>query len=266
MVRPAPSTVPFAIFRLQNDTGSALFYAYEGEAPSELPAAAAAACGEAPSSRAGGRPLHIIFEGFQPIEVRPPYRDRYRLWPVAHAGAAAPPIIYVLASSSVGNTSLTLRSPFVLENSSPAAVSVVLTKKPAYDDCACVRDGRGVDARGVERDGAKFQIVLHMKLVCHFDFGEIRERIWRQSICSYTTRTFRPPKFIISYRTVFVFSSFRCGLRDTDEKKVSPFSVKPDGRSGERRPQFTARRRWHVTPTSFRRAGRNAMRACEPRR
>jgi len=82
----------------------------------------------------------------------------------------------------------------------------------AYDDCACVRDGRGVDARGVERDGAKL----------HFDFGEIRERIWRQSICSYTTRTFRPPKSCRTYRTVFVFSSFRCGLRDRGRKKSVP--------------------------------------------
>ena len=88
----------------------------------------------------------------------------------------------------------------------------------AYDDRARARDGRGVDARGVERD-------------LHFDFGEIRERIWRQSICSYVyDEHFDPRNSFRTCRTVFVFSSFRCGPR----AEVSPFSVSQTRRTKRR--------------------------------
>ncbi|KAL1511905.1 hypothetical protein AB1Y20_005186 [Prymnesium parvum] len=126
----ASTQVPFAVFSLVNDTGSALRFAFEGESTNELAPGSTAACAEAPSALRKGRALTITFDGFQSLDMHPPYRDRYRLWPISHSGSATP-IIYVLASSSPENSSLTLRSPFILENSSPEAISVHLTKKDA---------------------------------------------------------------------------------------------------------------------------------------
>jgi len=68
----SPATVPFAPFRLQNDTGIPLRYSFYGEAPCELPASTGAALAEAPSSQAGARALRVQFDGFQPLELRPP--------------------------------------------------------------------------------------------------------------------------------------------------------------------------------------------------
>ena len=123
------SAMPFARFRLLNDTGCSLLYAFDGDTPTELPAAAMAACAHAPSSRAQGRALQVVFDGFQAIELRPPYRDRYRLWPVAYRGTT-PPILYVLASSSIENASdmLKLRSPFAIENCCPGVARVSLSR------------------------------------------------------------------------------------------------------------------------------------------
>jgi hypothetical protein len=64
-----------------------------------------------------------------------------------------------------------------------------------------------------------------MKLVLHFDEGEIRERIWRQSICSYTTNI-STPEIRMSVgieRFLFFFRRFGAGFGTRTKKKCPPF-------------------------------------------
>ena len=62
-----------------------------------------------------------------------------------------------------------------------------------------------------------------MKLVLHFDFGEIRERIWRQSICSYTTNISTPEIHVGIERFLF-FRRFGAGFGTRTKKSVPLFS------------------------------------------
>jgi hypothetical protein len=68
-----------------------------------------------------------------------------------------------------------------------------------------------------------------MKLVLHFDEGEIRERIWRQSICSYTTNI-STPEIRMSVgieRFLFFFRRFGAGFGTRTKKKCPPFQSNP---------------------------------------
>ena len=134
----SPATVPYAPFRLQNETGALLRYTVGGEPPCEVPASTGAALAEAPTSKPGVPALRVAFQGFQVIELRPPYRDRYRLWPTDHEGVN-PPVFYVLAQSSLEGASelLTLRSPFMIKNCSPAQASLLVH---SGDAPPCVMD------------------------------------------------------------------------------------------------------------------------------
>lgn len=119
----------FAPFQLHNATGTPLSFtplslAAEGQpAEEELPP------GETASLASAG--LLVSFPGFQPLELQPPFRERYRLW-FGHASRASQ-IVNVLAESGKrGVTTLvTLHSTIVLHNTCADEVKLRLCRRDA---------------------------------------------------------------------------------------------------------------------------------------
>ena len=122
---------PFApCLLLRNDTGVPLcFWLQAGHQPSELAPNAEALLPDDPGSNPRGV-VHVLFEGFQRLDLRAPYRDRYRLWPAAPSGQS-PNIVYVLVHSHgvEGTVHVTLHSPFALLNTTAESIGVRLRKR-----------------------------------------------------------------------------------------------------------------------------------------
>ena len=116
---------------LRNDAGVPLYYRMQsGQSPSELAPNAEALLPDKPSV-AAQTCLHVLFEGFQQLDLQAPYRDRYRLWPAARAPGRSPSIVYVIVHSRMvdGVEHLTLQSPFALLNATAAKLGVRLSKR-----------------------------------------------------------------------------------------------------------------------------------------
>lgn len=115
---------------LRNDTGVPFsFWLQAGDLPSELaPSAEVLVPDEPGGSHPGQRNcLHVLFGGFQKLDLHAPYRDRYRLWPAGLSGQS-PHIVYVLVHSrSVdGVEHVTVHSPFTLLNATAEPLGVRL--------------------------------------------------------------------------------------------------------------------------------------------
>ena len=127
-----------APFVLRNETGTPMCFWIDGPDPqkplTEIPPGGAAHLPESPSQLSHtGRRVHLIFHGFQQLDMRadlPPYLRRCRLWPAGESpGSAA--IINVLLESREehGTETCTLHSRFLLQNATGCALG-----RPT---CAC---------------------------------------------------------------------------------------------------------------------------------
>jgi len=136
--QPRPA-LPFVPFQLHNETGTPLFFLAAGAdgPPAVLEPGESASLLSFP----GGK---IVFDGFQLLEVKPPFRERYRVWLDTGGGGggftgggsgggytgggSGTPILSVLAESHRQGASALLRfhSTIYLRNTCPDEVSLQL--------------------------------------------------------------------------------------------------------------------------------------------
>ena len=127
-----------APFVLRNETGTPMCFWIDGSAANlvEVASGASAHLLEAPVHlAASGRRLHVLFQGFQQLDIRPdppPYERRCRLWPAGERSAGSAIINVLVESREVNGTeTCTLHSRFVLHNGTNTDARLCLVPKDA---------------------------------------------------------------------------------------------------------------------------------------